>query len=532
MKKYIEKNPLTFLLLLAFAVRLIAVLFAKGYMMHDDHFLTVEPASSWADGYNFNEWMPGIGNDRESPEPISFFYLGFLFVFFKIMNLLGLENPDHQMFIIRLIHASYSLLTIYFSYKITTLISTKQNAFRVGLLLALIGILPNFSVRNLVELVCMPPLLFGFYYLMKHHAFQAIRFGFPVGNGSLVLQEENTRHLKISLAKVALAAFIMGLAVGLRYQTVLIVALLGFIFFLQKQFKEFVVFGGVAFTAFFITQLDDVLLWGGQPFQHLLGYFAYNAEHAMNYPGSPFAYLSFVGYFVLPPVSLFLLWGYFKEWKRYFYIFLPITFFVLFHVVYPNRQERFILPALPFFVILGTIGWYRFTEISSFWKKRKRLHNFSWNFFWAINLVVMFVLCFTYSKKARVEAMLYLYDQGNCKNFIQEFTQGDSGSQVPQFYSGNWQWYYVFRATSNLADEISMMPTWAEEQRGTYDPKEIPNYILFYNDDQLDLRVTRMQQYFPTLTFGKRIEPGWFDKLLHAMNEKNSLETVTIYEVK
>lgn len=532
MKRFIQERPLTFLLMLALSVRIIAVLFSKGYMMHDDHFLTVEPASSWADGYNFNEWAPGIGNDRESPEPISFFYLGFLFLFFKTMNLLGLENPDHQMYFIRVIHAVYSLLTIYYSYKITSLISNKKNAFRVGLLLALLGILPNFSVRNLVELVCMPPLLFGFYYLIKNNAFQLIRLGVPFGNSSLVLQEESTAHLKISLQKVALAAFVMGLAVGLRYQTVLIVGLLGFIFILQRQFKEFVLFGSVAFFAFFITQIDDVLLWGGKPFQHLLGYFAYNAEHAMNYPGSPFSYLSFIGYFVLPPVSLFLLWGYLKEWKRFFYIFLPISFFVLFHIVYPNRQERFILPALPFFIILGTIGWYRFIEVSSFWKKKMKLHQFAWSFFWSINLIVMFVLVFTYSKKARVESMLYLYDQGNCKNFIQEFTQGDSGSQVPQFYCGNWQWYYVFRSSTNVEAEVAMMPTWAKDKRGSYDPKEIPNYILFYNDELLDERIERMKVYFPTLEFGKRIEPGWFDKLLHAMNSKNSLETVTIYEVK
>lgn len=531
MKKFIEERPLTFLLLLAFAVRLIAVVFAKGYMMHDDHFLTVEPASSWADGYNFNEWAPGIGNDRQEPEPISFFYLGFLFVFFKIMNLLGLENPDHQMYVIRLIHAVYSLLTVYYAYKITSLISNKKNAFQVGLLLALIGIMPNFAVRNLVEFVCMPPLLFGFYYLIKNHAFKHIHLKFPVGNGSLNLQENFNSPLSISMSKLMLSAFVMGLAVGFRYQTVLIVALVGFIFFLQKEFKHFIVFGAVAFFAFFVTQIDDVLLWGGKPFQHLLGYFAYNAEHAGNYPGSPFAYLSFIAYFILPPVSLFLLWGYMKEWKRYFFIFLPITFFVLFHIVYPNRQERFILPALPFFIILGVIGWNAFVSQSKFWASRAALHKGAWSFFWVINIAMMLVFATTYSKRARVEAMLYLYNSGDCKNFIQEFTQGESGSQVPQFYSGNWQWYYVFRKNTDINLEVDYMELVAKEQRGTYDPKEVPNYILFYNDEQLDSRVERMKGYFPSLKFEEKVEAGWFDKMLNQLNDKNSIETIYIYKV-
>lgn len=47
---FFSKNTLPKIVLIALAVRLIAVLFAPGYMMHDDHFLTVEPASSWAVG--------------------------------------------------------------------------------------------------------------------------------------------------------------------------------------------------------------------------------------------------------------------------------------------------------------------------------------------------------------------------------------------------------------------------------------------------------------------------------------------------
>jgi hypothetical protein len=532
LKKIIEERPLAFLLMLAFLVRLIAVFFAKGYMMHDDHFLTVEPSSSWADGYNFNEWMPGIGNDRQEPEPISFFYLGFLFVFFKIFNVLGIEHPDTQMYLIRLIHAAYSLLTIYFAYRITERLSGKKDAFRVGLLLALLAILPNFSVRNLVELVCMPPLLFGVYYLLKNNAFQYIQLKFPFGNGSLTLQDRFDKSQQIRFGKLILAAFVMGLAVGFRYQTVLIVAGVGFVFLLQKQITRFITFGIVAFIAFFLTQIDDVLLWGGQPFQHLLGYFGYNAKNAMNYPGSPFAYLSFISLFIIPPVSLMLLWGYFKSWKKYFFIFLPITFFVVFHIIYPNRQERFILPALPFFVILGVIGWNQFVSTSRFWLSRTSLHKGLWGFFWVLNITAMLVLATTYSKRARVEAMLYLYESGDCRNFIQEFTQGDSGSQVPQFYSGNWQWYYVFRSSSDWAAEIAMMPELEQKQKGTYDPKDVPNYILFYNDEKLDERVQRMQGYFPTLTYCTRVEPGWFDILLNRLNPKNSLETVTIYKMK
>ncbi len=531
MRSFIEKRPLVFLLSLAFLLRLIAVFFAKGYMMHDDHFLTVEPSGSWSDGYNFNEWMPGVGNDRTSPEPISFFYLFFLFSFFKFFNLIGIEHPDTQMYLMRFIHASYSLMTVYLSYRITERISNKRDAFHVGLLLAILAIIPNFSVRNLVEFVCMPPLLYGVWLLVKHNAFHFINYRLPWGNASLTLQDSFSPRLSVSWKILVLAAFVMGLAVGIRYQTGLFVACVGFVFFLQKEYSRFLLFGVISFVAFFVTQVDDVILWGGKPFQHLQGYFGYNAKNALNYPGSPFAYLSFIAYFILPPVSLFLLFGFIREWKRFFFIVFPVIAFVLFHFWYPNRQERFILPILPFFIIIGVIGWHRFYVQSIFWSKRSSLYAFCIGFFMLVNLVGLAVLSTIYSKKARVEAMLYLYNQGDCKNFIQEFTQGESGSQVPQFYSGNWQWYYVFRKSSSVEAEVAMMEEVALQQRGTFDPKEVPNYILFYNEDQLDERVERMKKYFPTLEYCTRISPGWFDKLLHELNDKNSLETVFIYKM-
>ncbi len=531
MKLFIEKRPLLFLLILAFAVRLIAVFFAKGYMMHDDHFLTVEPSSSWADGYNFNEWAPGIGNDRESPEPISFFYLGFLFVFFKVMNLLGLESPDHQMFVIRFIHALYSLLTIYFSYKITERISNKKNAFQVGLLLALIAVVPNYSVRNLVEFVSMPPLLAGVWILLKNNAFKIINIRLPFGNSSITLHSDFSNSLNIGLKSLVLAAFIMGLAVGLRYQAVLVVAFTGMMFLFQREIKQFVIFGVVAFSAFFLTQIDDVLLWGGKPFQHLLGYFGYNAENALNYPGSWATYLSFISYIILPPISLMLLFGFFKEWRRYFFIFLPVFIFVLFHVIYPNRQERFIFPILPFFIILGVIGWNRFVEVSRFWIARKSLLKGLWVFFWIVNTIGMLVMCTTYTKRARVEAMLYLYEKGDCRNFIQDFRQGENGSLVPQFYSGCWDWYYVFRSTSDYVAEINLMKEMEERQKGTIKPKAVPNYILFYQEEKLKERIEAMKVYFPDIKFETKVEAGWFDRLLHELNDKNSVETIYIYKL-
>ncbi len=506
--------------MMAFSVRLLAAFFAPGYMMHDDHFLTIEPAGSWADGKNFNHWLPGVGNSNEHPEPISFFYLGFLYVFFELFQAVGIEDPAKQMVLLRIIHAAYSLLTVYFAYRITELLSNRKNAIAVGLLLSFIAILPNFSVRNLVELVCIPPLLAGMWLLLKYIPLKTVSFG------PIQLDAPSTSSVaQFSLRHLISAAFLMGLAVGFRYQTGLFVAITGIVLALQHSVRSFFIFGIVSFTAFFITQLDDILLWGGEPFQHLRGYFEYNKKNALNYPGSPWAYLSFIGIFILPPVSLFLSAGYFKSLKKLTILVLPSLGFLLFHIFYPNKQERFLLPALPFFVIAGVIGW---NSLNTAWQER-RWHLWSWRLFWGLNTAAMLVLCFTYSKKSRVEAMSYLYDYGDCNNFILEFTHSDQGAMMPQFYSNIWTNYYYFKKGDDVNAAMIGAQHAAQSTADLIMQKPLPNYVLFYDDLNLELRVENMRMYYPTLTYRTTIESGWFDRTLHTLNPKNSLEKIHIY---
>ncbi len=516
------------ILILAFVVRLMAVFFARGYMMHDDHFLTVEPAASWADGSNFNHWLPGIGNNNPHPEPISFFYPGILYSLFQILQWIGIENPEIQMYFIRLIHAAYSLLTIYFAYKITERISNKSNASQVGILLALIAILPNFSVRNLVEMFCMPPLLAGIYLIIAHIPLRNFKLGKAKFEGNNLSSSRKWSGLNFLI----ISAILMGAAVGIRYQTGLLVALAGLVLLIQRSFLYAFLFGVISFGTFFLTQIDDVLLWGGQPFQHLAGYFQYNKENALNYPGSPLAYLSFIGIFILPPVSLYLLAGYLKIWKKHLIIWLPVTGFLIFHILYPNRQERFILPALPFFVILGIVGWNQLMNPSTRLIQNQKLIRSGWIFFWVLNLSAMLILCVTYTKKSRVEAMSYLYEQGDCKNFVLEFTHSDAGAMMPQYYSNNWSGYYYFRKGDIPKDYILNMEHDQRTTRGQYQPRLIPNYFLFYDDEQLESRVATFKEYFPSIEYKTTIEPGWFDRMLHQLNDKNSLEKIHIYKAE
>jgi len=372
-------------------------------------------------------------------------------------------------------------------------------------------------------MVCIPPLLIGYWLLLKNARIveRTTALSKLIGIPSV--------HWK--LTTILAAAFIMGLTVGVRFQTGLWVALVGLVILIQSNFKNAFIFGVVSFTAFFLTQIDDVLLWGGEPFQHLKGYFAYNTEHRNDYPGSPFAYLSFIGVFILPPVSLFLVFGFFKKFRKYLIIALPVFGFVLFHVLYPNRQERFILPALPFVVMIGVIGWNEFIVKSSFWQSRKTWLRGCWSFFWTLNTIAMLVLCFTYTKKSRVESMLYLYEQHDCKNYVLEFSHMEGASMMPQFYTGIWTRYYSWDKHVNIEDDIKNMAQNEADAQNNLMQRPEPNYYVFYDDDNLEARVARIKALKPTLTYKATIEPGWFDVLLNSLNPKNMLEKMYIYKV-
>ncbi|MBK6526162.1 MAG: glycosyltransferase family 39 protein [Crocinitomicaceae bacterium] len=154
--------------------------------MHDDHFLIVEAASSWADGYDYNHWLPWSPESTGKPEGHSFTYVGLNYFYFAIMKFLGVADPKILMLINRLLHGLFSILIIYFSIKITEKISNQKNAVTVGWILALLWMMPFLSVRNLVEITCIPFILWSVWLMLKNEKRRNFLFaGLMMGNGCI-----------------------------------------------------------------------------------------------------------------------------------------------------------------------------------------------------------------------------------------------------------------------------------------------------------------------------------------------------------
>lgn len=494
-------------MLIALIFRLMAAFFAKGYPFHDDHFCVIRPASNWAQG--IPHWI-----DVDTPPAHSVFYAGINSVFMWVMAELGMSDSMNKVTVIRVIHAFYSLLIVSLSFKITEIISNIRAAKLVGWVLGVLWFMPNFSVQFLAEIVCIPPLLAGFYFLVK--------------------DQKRTLHTWL------IAGLFFGLAFTIRIHTMFFISGLGLLLLIRKKWMSAIIITiGFIISSFLVTGIIDIIFWD-YPFQSVLNYFAFHEENATSVVNGPvYRYLLTILGFAVPPISVLLFWGYYKGRKYYLELFMASLFFLLFHSFFPHKQERFILPFFPFFIIMGIVGWEMVIKNVEWVKNRMKLFNSFWTFFWIMNIVGAFVLALTYNRKDRVEPFYYLSKKTDITSIVLE-SERSSPKQAPVYYLGknavdyknfkdDMLGYRIFRKEQKYLDpEFRMVFSFGTDKTSEQLRKEMsemgkePNYIIFKGDKEFDQRMERVKGVFPekAFVFEKKIEPSNMDKLLHFLNPK------------
>ena len=501
---WIRKHPLRSILIAGLALRTLASVYSPGYLMHDDHFLVVEAGASWAVGEDYNNWMPWSqkkqGIVTPAPHQANLTYPGIISGYFRACKCIGLSDPMNQMVLLRWIHGLYSLLVVYFSYRIALKIGGNRPAIWTGVALATFGFLPMLSVRQLVEMVCIPPLLWSAW---------------------LVIRSERKTWKTWVLSGVGI-----GLATSLRYQCG--VFGLGWVVALfiheqqwQKATLNSTLMGTAAACTFALGQAQDIFIWG-EPFAQLRAYVNYNATHAAGYPqGFWHQYVWVVLGLLVPPFSFAWAFGTIREIKRLAVLVIPPIAFFAFHSCYPNRQERFILPSIPFIITAGSLGWDAFASHSRYWQRQPRLHDTIVAIGVTLSVILGVGLCFVQPKESRIEAMYSLLNQGDLENFL--IVQTDYGALPPQFYSGTWKKYWISDLSTDVADHRKVM---CNSPSDTF-----PNYIVFSGDRHLGEGIERYKSIYSTLTYVKQLPPSKWDRLLAALNPHNYAERSLIYRI-
>lgn len=496
MKASIQRHPLILPLTVGLLLRLAAAVFGGGYLMHDDHFLVVEVAASWADGEDYNNWLPWSQRGVPEAHPANFAYPVSQYLLFELFHKVGPHTPQGQALLLRILHGLYSLATIVLGYLMARAVAPgqRQVALRVAWILAAGGLWPLLGVHQLVEMVCIPPLMLALWVLSRH--------------------SEPTRR------DIILAGIGIGIATGLRYQCGMFGIGLVPVLLAQRRMKDLLGIGLIALGSFTAMQAPDLAVWG-RPFVQLQAYIAYNSTHAGHYPTGPwYQYILTMVGLLIPPVSLMLLWGAAhrksapQQWWR---IAVPVLCFLVFHSAFINKQERFILPAIPAVIVLGTAGWSLWSERSKWWNRHRMLERGAWGFFWLTSILLVAVTIPYSGKHTRVAAMTFLYEQG-AEDYA--MVQVDSGAMPPQFYSGSWRYPHVDNRREAREDPIAVTARWCAHP---------PQYILFQGDQHLGEAVAEYKAALPGLRYITTIKPSRIDRWIHELNPINSVERIMVY---
>ena len=277
--EYYKKHPLRVILFAGLIIRLLAVIFSKGFGWIDDQFLVIEIAQSWVDGTDYYHWLPGTPGNA-GPTGFSFFYPGLHYLFLSFLEWLHIFDPQVKMLFVRLIHALWSMLIVYFGFRIARHFSDRKTASQIGWVLALLWFFPFLSVHNLVEFVSVPFLLWGLFLIIKN--------------------EDSSKNYIFLFAGI-----LLGMAFNTRFQTILITGGFGLVLLYNKKWKQTIlVAAGVLISIFLVQGLIDWIIWG-KPFTQLIHYVTYNTTHSGEYTSGPwYVYTLFILGMLIPPVSL------------------------------------------------------------------------------------------------------------------------------------------------------------------------------------------------------------------------------------
>jgi len=481
-----SEHPLGFLLAIGLILRLLAAVFARGYMGTDDHFQVIEIAAEW-------ERSHPVFLSGDSQFYRSLLYPALNWGLMALVHRLGFYHPDTVMLVNRLVHVLFSLWTIGLTYQLGILLADRRVAWMAGLLVAAEAVMPYVSVRNLIESFCMPFLLWGLCETAK-------------------VEMRKSEKPERSWAWAGLA---FGLAFIIRWQVAAAILGVGLYWLHRKQWR-----GLALATVFGLLPVLAEAVWDwwahGVFFGSFWSYIKHNLAHSRDYVVGPwYRYLLLLVGILIPPFSFLFLAAIICWVKRFGVLIWAALAFLIIHSVVPGKQERFILPVFPLLALMGTAGL-------QFWEEKKPLLGpwirGGWIWFWSVNTVLLFVAVFNYGQKARVASFVYLYERGDARGVVVDFTE--RGALLPLYYLDGAD-------PSRPRQEIyrAYTPAYFDSLRlrhlGIIGPPVVPlNYVIIFSQGKLEEHLKVINDHLARAEVLAHIPPSLADRILLWLNPK------------
>lgn len=359
------KHPIFVILTIGFLVRLLFAVFPQVEGFAHNNFLYLETPYAWL---NNAEYHNAEGFSYDEPQGISLFYLSINYSYLSILKFLGINNIQWLGFLTRLLNAFISLFVISFAYRIAELLSDKKIARNVALILSLLWFMPFFSIQNEPAIICCAFLMYA----------------------TLIILRQEINRKDNSLGKVHRSSFIiagifLGFGFSIYYQSYLYVIGILLALMLRKNIKNALMTSiGFVISSCVVLVIPDIIVWG-EAFSELKVFMENVTEVMLDKTlVSVIILLAFI-----PPLSVMLLCGFFKNFKNNILLTLP-TLLVILHFIFTKTSS--FLTIIPIYVILGVIGWKEIKDNSSFWKNRSTLYNILIGLSILVNFVAMIFL--------------------------------------------------------------------------------------------------------------------------------------------
>jgi len=406
---------------------------------------------------------------------------------------IGIHDPGHEMLLVRLMQAAYSLLAVYFVYRIVERSLDKDSALLGGLLAAAFFAMPVTAVHQLEESVCQVPLLAACWWW----------------------QRTEDGH-QPSAVWGALAGAALGTALILRFPLIAFAAAFVVLALFRPAARnaKLAFLGGLAcvivLQGFSNAVVNDQ--WG-YSFIHRLGAMLHPQRMAVESDGFPSAppwhyILTLLAAFI-PPASILLLAAAVKGGgaRQLSLLGIPTLAFFVSHSVIANKQERFLLPILPilFILIVAGLPWLA-ARIAS------RVYRGMWWYFWIVNAALLIVLTFSFTKQDRVAPLLYVYRRHDATGVL--VAQYNQTFRVPDYYLGRPKPALL---VLQQRDEVRV-------------PGFAINYVVLYSDSLAADRAFLEGALHQRLTLLTVITPSLADRLAHAINPRhNKARNAAVY---
>lgn len=354
-------------------LRLLCAYFSYGFMGFDEYQTAILPA-----GIKLFKDHSYIFTDV-ARSPI-LYYLDYS-LFWIASNIFGISSPVGVLRFAMMFIGIVNSVTIYLVYRISNLVGhdNKRGSLLVASLFAFYFAIPFIGTRLMSESLSAFFVIVAVYYATR----------------SMSLKETGTN--------IMLCGIYFGIAAMFRFQAgVLYIGMFAYLLFYDRKLRaKWFLLGGV--IALLMQLILDYATFGGF-LTSIFGYYKLQMSVLATHSRQPWYNFSLLLLgLTLPIASIITIPAFLKSCVRYLWLSVPFVLFVVLHSLSPHKEERFMFPVIPLFILMIGLG---LKEIKGLYRK----FNLYW--FWSVNTVLLVLTIFSPTLANVTEPMEYVRRSG------------------------------------------------------------------------------------------------------------------------